>query len=158
MDRLSDYQLVLQIQIREIEACFSSIHEDLIDWGRWGRGWDRDKPRLAPDAVWSLPGDPDPDRDMDSPPERVGPPINERMVIKLDERINDQDGFPAVWRKVLRINYVGAKRKNGSYCVLPEWQRHDEARMSSESYRHQLAQALRHLSEPRQSQYVGLRA
>lgn len=150
MDRLTDRQLVIQIQIREIEKVFSPIHEKLIDWGRWGRGWDKDKPRIAPDAVWFMPGDPDPDRDMDSPPPPVSPPINERMVLELDARIGDLIRFPAVWRKVLKINYVGANRRSGGYVMLPEWQRHTEVRMTAEHYQQQLAQALRHLSYPQE--------
>ena len=144
MDRLLEWQLVLQLQIRDIESRHKRIHEELIDWGRWGRGWDQDKPRLAPAGIWSLPGDHDPDLDPDAVPESPAPPINERRVKELDIKIGDTN-FPAIWRKVLTINYVGARARAGFYVIVPEWQRPKEARVDPENYRVQLGLALRHL-------------
>jgi hypothetical protein len=91
MDRLLDWQLVLQLQIREIEGRYPDLHEDLVDWGRWGRGIGT-KPKLTRPGIWSLPGDYDPDLDPDAVPESPDAPINEKRVLELDA--HRQSGVP----------------------------------------------------------------
>lgn len=144
MDRLLDWQLVLQLQIREIESRHLRIHEELIDWGRWGRGIGAPA-EIARAGIWTLPGEYDPDLDPDAAPESPAPRWNEKRVLELDEAIGNLANFPAVWRRVLGINYVGARKRAGFYVVLPEWQRHDAARVGSDSYRRFLSESLRHL-------------
>jgi hypothetical protein len=145
MDRLLDWQLVLQLQIREIEGRYPDLHEDLVDWGRWGRGIGT-KPKLTRPGIWSLPGDYDPDLDPDAVPESPDAPINEKRVLELDARIGNQE-FPAVWRRTLCINYIGARNRVGYYVLVPEWQRHKEAKQSPETYRLSLGESLRAISQ-----------
>lgn len=145
MDRLLEWQLVLQLQIREIENRHRALHEDLIDWGRWGRGLGQ-KPGCTRPGIWDLPGDYDPDLDPDAVPEPPQAPVNERRMMELDSRIGDLAEFPAVWRKTLAINYIGARSRAGYYVLVPEWQRPKEAKMTDETYRMALSEAMRTLA------------
>lgn len=144
MDRLLEWQLVLQIQIREIEGRHPDLHEDLIDWGRWGRGIGGKRGPTRP-GIWDMPGDYDPDLDPDATPEAPEAPINEKRVLELDTRIGDQE-FPAVWRRTLSINYIGARNRAGYYILVPEWQRPTEAQQNAETYRLSLSESLRTLA------------
>lgn len=147
MNRRQDWQLVLQLQIREIENRHKTLHRDLIDWGRWGRGYDNGAPFISTSVAFRMPGDYDPDLDEDAVPEPVLPPINEKRVLELDCRINDLERFPAVWRRVLCINYLGVKGGHGGYVqVSLEYKRPNAAQCSSEGYRLHLATALRTLA------------
>lgn len=149
MDSLSGWQNILQIQIREIESRHPYMHGALIDWGVWGRSRDHDVMGVVSSRLWSLPGDPDPDRDPDAMPPHRHPPIDEKRVLALDSRINSIEYFPALWRKVACVNYLGVKRRRDSVferVVLPEWQRPNAAGISEETYRIALGGLLRHLS------------
>ena len=142
--KLSGHEVFI-LSLREIEDTHP-VHKDLLNWARWGLH-DDTRPTLAAPAIWDLPGDPDPDRDQDVPPETIDPPVNEKRAIELDERINNPD-FPTVWLRVIRVNYLPPKRRFG-FCehVLPEWQRPGAARMDPQAYLEQLRNALEELAQ-----------
>ncbi len=94
-------------QVRAIEAVHQAIHDDLLQWGRWGQ---EQFPGCPPEherpSIWDMPGEGDPDRDMEAVPEPIDPPINEKRAIELDAKINDLSAFPTLWARVLYVNYV----------------------------------------------------
>lgn len=141
-----DNNLVLQLQIRAIENRHPQLHEDLVDWGRWGRSIGA-RAEISRPGIWSLPGDYDPDLDPDATPEAPRAPLNEKRINELDTRIGDLDNFATAWRRVLAINYIGAKSRTGFYILVPEWQRPREAGVSDETYRLALSESLRVLAD-----------
>lgn len=133
-----DWRGIYAGRIRAIEALYGDMHADLLEWGRWGRDRFPGRPRLMLSGVWTLPGETDPDRDMDAVPEGRPAKLDERMVLQLDARINHPD-FPSMWWAVLKVNYIPPKF---CYHILPEYQRPSAARLGAESYIEQLSNAL----------------
>lgn len=150
MERLTqvDWRDVYAGRVRAIEALYGEVHEDMLEWGRWGRERFPGKPRLMLSGVWVMAGEPDPDRDPNAPPVHRAPPFDELRVISLDARINAY-GFPSLWVGVLKANYIPPKLKHSSALhVLPEYQRpaavmyQDKRGMDPETYIEQLSNAL----------------
>lgn len=109
-------------EVRAIEQAHQDIHHALIEWGLWGRA---QKTRdIEPPGIWRLPGKYSQELDEEAAPESPPPPINLKRVRELDEKIN-YDDFPAMWRRVLKANYV---------MQIPEAQRPAEARVSTTHY------------------------
>lgn len=133
-----DWQGVFAGRVRAIEDLYADTHQELLEWGRWGRDRFPGRPRLMLSGIWTLPGETDPDRDPEAAPVNRPAKIDERMVIALDASINAPD-FPAIWQKVLVVNYIPPK-----FCmhIIPEYQRPNAARMGSENFIEQLSNVL----------------
>ncbi len=118
---------------------FFEIHCELIEWGRWARASTTDPlgNGLKAQGIWSLPGEYDPGTDTEATPEAPRVPINIKRVKELDARMSRQD-FPALWRKVLKINYAFG---------LPEYQRPEEARVGENLFLESLSGALERLMD-----------
>lgn len=136
-----DWQSVYIGRVRAIEALYDDIHQNLLEWGRWGRDRYPGRPRLMLSGIWRMPGDGDPDRDPTAAPSAKPDPIDLRMVETLDARINDPD-FPSLWWGILKANYIPPK-----YClhILPEYQRPDAAKTGPENFIEQLSAVLDYL-------------
>lgn len=127
-----DWRDVYTGRVRAIEELYGQIHEDLLEWGRWGRERFPGRPRLMLSGVWTLPGETDPNRDPEAAPTAKMPPFDELLIFALDTRINS-DSFPSIWVNVLKANYVRR---------IPEYQRPHEAKMGQENFIEQLSNAL----------------
>lgn len=135
VERLAE-QFAFQHSLRAIESVHDQIHGLLLQWGLWGRDRFPGAPEIARPAVWDLPGEHDPGLDPDAVPIAPEPPIDERAVVVVDARINDRDSFPAIWVKLLKVNYIWRPI---------EWDRPMIARVSQQSYLDQLHRALEEL-------------
>ena len=127
-------QCAFQHQVRAIEAVHHAIHSVMLDWGLWGRERFPGSPEIARPALWDMPGEP-PERDENDPPapDIAEEPIDEKRVIELDTRINNLDTFPAIWARLLYVNYVWRPI---------EWDRPRLAKLSQRAFLQQLHNAL----------------
>lgn len=130
-----DWRDVFAGRVRSVEAHYASVHNNLMAWARWSRERFPGHPRISVSGIWSLPGETDPDRDTESIPEPVQPPIDEKAVLILDAKINEL-GFPSAWRRVLKSSYLKQ---------MLEYQRPDDAHMGYDYFVDQLADVLEFL-------------
>lgn len=101
-------------EVRAVEQEHLVTHHAMIEWGIWSRRWrDSAFPDLHQGGIYSLKGDPDPNRDPDAAPEPVKVQVNERLVAKLDDAIH-KPACQLLWRRIAKANYV---------FVVPEPQR-----------------------------------
>lgn len=128
-------------QLRAIEDNYP-IHYELCCWGQWSNQGRVGEGTVGP-GIYAMTGDPDPDRDLTAAPSKIRPAFNERRMQEIDIQIHNIT-FPALWRKVLKANYVPAKYLA---CILPEYQRPREARCTEATYIAALEMALDKLQE-----------